>query len=204
VTPTRSTAELIAACGKADRSAWDVIVERYTPLMWSIARAHRLSLADCEDVVQTTWLQIVHHLDKVHTPERLGEWIGTATRREALKHIQTQKKHVPVGDGATLDRPERLDSSPEEAILDRERDSEVLSAFCQLSPHCQELLSLLMRDPAPSYDEISVILTIPRGSIGPTRSRCLARLERLMSNLSHGCVPSPRVADEVGERAARI
>ena len=127
MTPTRSTAELIAACGKADRSAWDVIVERYTPLMWSIARAHRLSLADCEDVVQTTWLQIVHHLDKVHTPERLGEWIGTATRREALKHIQTQKKHVPVGDGATLDRPERLDSSPEEAILDRERDSAYLA-----------------------------------------------------------------------------
>jgi hypothetical protein len=33
-----------------------------------------------------------------------------------------------------------------------------------------------MADPAPSYEEVSSILHMPVGSIGPTRGRCLAKL----------------------------
>ena len=37
-------------------------------------------------------------------------------------------------------------------------------------------MRLLTTDPPLSYDEISRILDIPRGSIGPLRQRCLERL----------------------------
>ena len=38
------------------------------------------------------------------------------------------------------------------------------------------LLSAFLRRPAASYDEISVALEMPVGSIGPTRERALIRL----------------------------
>jgi hypothetical protein len=47
-----------------------------------------------------------------------------------------------------------------------------------LPPHCQRLLALLIQDPPVCYAEISARLGIPVGSIGPIRSRCLARLRR--------------------------
>ena len=39
-------------------------------------------------------------------------------------------------------------------------------------------LSLLVEDPAPSYEEIGKALAMPIGSIGPTRGRALRRLRR--------------------------
>jgi DNA-directed RNA polymerase specialized sigma24 family protein len=39
-----------------------------------------------------------------------------------------------------------------------------------------------MADPPASYAEISEQLALPIGSIGPTRSRCLARLRVLLRN----------------------
>ena len=37
-------------------------------------------------------------------------------------------------------------------------------------------MRLLLHEPQLSYDEISAALGVPKGSIGPTRGRCLARL----------------------------
>jgi hypothetical protein len=37
-------------------------------------------------------------------------------------------------------------------------------------------MRMLMADPQPSYAEVSRALSIPLGSIGPTRARCLARM----------------------------
>jgi len=42
------------------------------------------------------------------------------------------------------------------------------------------LLGVLMVDPAPSYDEVSRELGLPRGSIGPLRRRALTRLRALL------------------------
>ena len=52
------------------------------------------------------------------------------------------------------------------------------AALAELPPRCRRLLTLLLTDPPLSYAEISVIMRIPQGSIGPKRARCLERLRR--------------------------
>jgi len=184
-----TNAELLAACALGERAAWDRLVERFAPMMWSVARSYRLKTADCEDVIQATWIRIYNSLEKIHSPERLGGWIATATAREALKHLQAQRRHVPVGDGTSLDRPDDTAVLPEDVVVSRDSDARILEAFCDLTPQCRELLGLLTQDPPPTYDEISAALHIPRGSIGPTRSRCLARLSRLLAAREAGEQP---------------
>lgn len=39
-------------------------------------------------------------------------------------------------------------------------------------------MRMLLAEPAMNYDEVSVALGMPRGSIGPTHGRSLARLRR--------------------------
>jgi len=46
-----------------------------------------------------------------------------------------------------------------------------------LTDRCQGLLRLIFTDPPTAYEDISLVLDMPVGSIGPTRARCLSSLE---------------------------
>ncbi|MFH8366954.1 RNA polymerase sigma factor [Streptomyces sp. NPDC018031] len=172
--------ELVEGCLAGDQACWNRIVERYSPLIWAIARSHRLSPADCGDVSQATWTRVVRHLDSLRSPERLAQWISTAARRESLKLLEKSKRSVPVGGAEVFDRPLLTADQPEDVALARERDDAVLTAFRALPPRCQALLSLLVTEPPMSYTEVSAALDMPRGSIGPIRGRCLAHLKGLL------------------------
>src|ERR1700743_1021445 len=66
-----SNGELVAAAAAGDQKAWDALVDRFTSLLWNIARQYRLSPADAADVVQTTWLRLVENLDRIAEPDRV-------------------------------------------------------------------------------------------------------------------------------------
>ena len=67
---------------EGDQLAWGRLVTRFTPLLWAVARAHRLSDADASDAVQGTWLRLVENLGRIREPERVGAWLATTCRRE--------------------------------------------------------------------------------------------------------------------------
>jgi DNA-directed RNA polymerase specialized sigma24 family protein len=73
---------------------------------------------------------------------------------------------------------ERRAAPAEQDLLAAERHAALREAFGQLPPGCQQLLALLIHDPALPYAEISARLGIPAGSIGPSRRRCLDKLRR--------------------------
>ena len=66
----------------------------------------------------------------------------------------------------------------DEQLLDDELQVALRLAMAELDPACRELLALLTAEPPLSYDDIAEITGRPRGSIGPTRQRCLERLRR--------------------------
>lgn len=172
------TARLIHAAAQGDQSAWDRLVDRYSGLLWAVARAHRLSAADAADVVQTTWLRLFEHLPEIRNPDGLGAWLATTARRECLRTLRRSARCEPSEEIDTLagHDPEELDTS----LLQAERAAGLWAAFEQLSASDQALLRMLAADPAPSYQEISAALEMPIGSIGPTRGRALERLRRAL------------------------
>lgn len=165
---------LVARALDGDDGAWSAIVDRFSGLVWSTARAHRLSAADAADVVQLTWLRLVEHLDRINDPERLGAWLATTARRESLRVIRQSGRQLPVGDAEWFEEaaPFEIDAG----VLAAERDSLLWRAFSLLSERCQALLRLLVSAGEPSYDEVSAALGMPIGAIGPTRMRCLSAL----------------------------
>ena len=73
-----------------------------------------------------------------------------------------------------------LEPEIDERLLCAERAQTVREALSQLPWRWRRMLELLMTDPPASYAEISDQLGLPIGSIGPTRSRSLARLRELL------------------------
>lgn len=171
--------QLLREAAGGDEHAWRTIVERFTGLVWATARAHRLATADAADVVQTTWLRLVEHLDRIREPERLGAWLATTARHECLRTIRLQGRELPSEDAEAFEGADAA-GSPDANLLTRERDSALWNAFTKIADRCQRLLRLLAASDPPTYEEISAATGMPIGAIGPTRARCLDQLRRAL------------------------
>ena len=171
-------ADLVTRARKGDQQAWDVLIERYSPLIWSICRHYGLSRADAEDVGQRTWLQFVNYLGAIRDPAALPGWLTTTTRRECNRAVRAARG--PQAAGRLLDEniPDKQTRTAEQELLAAERHAALREAFTCLSPPRQQLMAMLIEDPPVPYTEISARLGIPVSSIGPTRRRCLDQIRR--------------------------
>ena len=171
--------DVIARARRGEPQAWNALVERYSPLISSICRRHRLGQADAEDVSQSVWLRVVAQLDKLREPAALPGWIATTTRRECGRAVLAARgRHAII---YALDADNVPDEQAEEAgqeLLAAERRAALHAALTDLPGAWQQLVTALTTDPPAPYAEVSARLGIPVGSIGPTRSRCLDRLRR--------------------------
>ena len=173
-----TVAQLLAAAAGGSQAAWDALVDRYGRLVWSVVRGFRFDPATAADVSQTVWLRLVEHCERIRDPERLPAWLATTARNESIRASRRLARSIPTEFSVEVadDAAPRVD----ERLLEDEQMQQVLGAFEEISPRCQELLRLLCTDPPLEYEAISGILDMPVGSIGPTRARCLDRLRNVM------------------------
>ena len=74
--------------------------------------------------------------------------------------------------------------TPDDLLKSWGRQEALAQGMGRLQPRCRELLTLLFLDAnEPSYDDISLELDLPKGSIGPTRNRCLQQLRTILEGL---------------------
>ena len=175
--------DLVTRARDGQERAWNALVERYFPLIWSICRRYRLDGADAEDVSQIVWLRLVDHLGSIRDPAALPGWLMTTTRRECGRVLSTARG--PYEAGYVLDAEDIHDDqavTAEQEVLAAERNAALREAFARLPPCCQQLLAMLSDDPPVPYAEISAQLGIAMGSIGPSRGRCLAKLRRYLAD----------------------
>jgi RNA polymerase sigma factor (sigma-70 family) len=174
-------AACLVAARAGDREALDALVVELMPLVWHVARGQGLGRTEAEDVVQTVWLTLLRHLHTVSEPKALASWLITTTRRAARR-----------GNGAVADREEPLADDmvaqvptehalPEREALRSDRDRRLWTAFRRLPQRCQELLRLTVLAGRAEYRAVAEALRMPRGSIGPTRGRCLEMLRGLFA-----------------------
>lgn len=168
---------LVTRAGSGHQESWDRLVDTFSGLVWSVIRGHRLYGAEAADVSQTVWLRCVENLTRIREPERLAAWLATTARHECFRVIRRSGRSIAFGEV-----PEPMGPPPDTAEFERLESAEstraVAAALELVPPRCQVLLRLLAADPPMPYDEIAQVLDMPKGGIGPTRSRCLAHLKR--------------------------
>jgi len=174
--------ELAQMAAAGDEHAWAGLVNRFTPMLWAIARSYRLPTPDAADVVQVAWLRLLQHLPRVRQPHLVGAWLATTVRRECLTTIRRRDRERPCDLDETRLPADNCGGDVDEGVLRAERDALLHRAVRQLPPRQQLLLRLLTAEPPPSYREISAATGIPIGSIGPTRARALQRLRGLLAH----------------------
>jgi len=167
---------LVKASVDHDEEAWNELVRRFAGLVAFVIRHYRLSAADTQDVSQLVWLRLVEHLADIREPAALPGWLATTTRHECERYLRLNGRSVAM-DPLTMRLTDQADGPEVDALLlAAERRQVLLDGLRELSDQHRELLLMLTADPPYAYAEISRILGIPIGSIGPTRSRVLDKL----------------------------
>ena len=184
----RTDAELVAACLSGEADAWDALIARTGPLIYSLSIRMGLSEADAQDVMQDVCLLMLNHLEALRDASRLSGWVASTTRREVWRVLRRQRpallSELPEGMPETAYRPltgDDASDTPEATYIALEDQQRIRLALQRLPDRCRHLLTLLYcEDPPCSYTEIASRLGIPLGSIGPSRARCLQQLQKIL------------------------
>jgi RNA polymerase sigma factor (sigma-70 family) len=183
-------ATLVRRCRDGDAAAWPLLVARYQRLVYAIVTRMGLDEHVAADVFQTVFEKLVQHLPGLREPERLQAWIVTTAKRDGL----AARRHGPrlvsmtraddAGDSQGTEEWDIADDSPgaEQQLDALQQLHRLRLGLDRLDERCRELLLLVFRDDDErlGYDEVSRRLNLPVGSIGPTRSRCLGKLRKLL------------------------
>ena len=173
------TADLVAGARGGNTQAWDALVERFAPLIWSICRRYRLDPADAADVSQCVWMRLVDRLAAVRNPAALAAWLATTTERECAQFLRAARRSRALRQATYVEAiPDEQVGIAEQELLVAERHAVLRAALARLPSNDQQLIGMLIEDPPVPYAEISAKLDIAIGSIGPARRRCLDKLRR--------------------------
>jgi RNA polymerase sigma factor (sigma-70 family) len=178
--PGTPPAQLVRLAAAGNQRAWERLVDRYSRLIATITGQFGLTGDDAADIAQTTWLRLAGHIGRIEHPERAGSWLATTTRNECLRLLAARKKQALARQALLSAGPPGQGPAADEALLAAARAREVRAAMALLPHRWQRLLEMLTADPPAPYAVISAELSLPPGSIGPTRARCLARLRTLL------------------------
>ena len=185
-TPMEATdADLVRACSRGDRQAWETLVRRYERLVFSVARRSGLDEDASADVFQRVFVSLVEHLPTLQQPDRLSAWLVTSAKREAWRtgRRAAAQRAVHAPEEQAVDVADTARTAEDEVLRLEEQDL-VRRAVESLDGRCRDLMQLLFySEEQLTYAEIAARLGIAEGSIGPIRGRCLERLRHQITVL---------------------
>jgi RNA polymerase sigma factor (sigma-70 family) len=161
-------------------------------LVYSVGVRHGLQPAEVEDVAQETFAALAQALPTIDDPQALPAWLMTTARRLCWRAVQKRRREgLPeagdLGESELGARATPLFStmpSMEQLSVEWGRQEALASGMQRLGDKCRTLLTLLFLDGnEPSYDEVSARAGLAKGSIGPTRTRCLQQLRAILEGL---------------------
>lgn len=99
-----SVGTLVARVCDGDQEAWNELIDRYSPLVWSICQRYQLTLRDVDDVSESVWLLLVENIASLRETAALPGWLATTTRNEVFRAL----RHAPMPASTAKDRHAQL------------------------------------------------------------------------------------------------
>ena len=155
--------------------SFEMLIEKYGNLVWSIGKKFLGNQSDLEDAVQEVMIAIWKSADKFD-PNKASEitFISMIARRRFIDYLRKITKHKSED---SMDDDKNNIHLYKESLLNEETDlALVKSAIEELDMDDQELLNLSVYQ-GYSHSEISEILNIPLGTVKTRIRRNLMKLK---------------------------
>lgn len=178
-----NNSRLVDECLRGNQQAWNLLLDRYKNLIYSIPLRYGLQAQDAADIFQAVCLDLFNEMARLRDPEALQAWLIRVTSHKCY-HWKRQAGMQPGElDADGVDHVEAVAPVATELMVDLEREQLVREAIALLPERCREMILLLFFEHPPQpYHQVAEKLGLARGSIGFIRGRCLRRLKRLLQD----------------------
>jgi len=171
---------LVEECLEGNEQAWNVLVDRYKNLIYSVPFRYGAGPQDAADIFQSVCLDLFHELPRLREPEALQGWLIRITINKCYHWKRQRESRAEDSENPEMEAVSDADL-PTETLAAMEREQQVRQAIGELPPRCREMIELLFFEHPPlPYAEVAQRLRLAKGSIGFIRGRCLKRLKRIL------------------------
>jgi len=167
---------ILSLIAKGEDRAFNLLIEQYGNLVWSIGRKFLYKESDVEDAVQDVFVAIWKAAEKFdHTKASEVTFISMIARRRFIDYLRKVSKHRNL-QSIDDDNGQELFK---ESILNESTDLQLIKdAIGTLETEDQELLKLSIYQ-GYSHSEIAKLLNIPLGTVKTRIRRNLIKLKEL-------------------------
>jgi RNA polymerase sigma-70 factor (ECF subfamily) len=171
-----NTDSILKLIAKGEDRAFNLLIEKYGNLVWSIGRKFLYKESDVEDAVQEVFIAIWKAAEKFdHTKASEVTFISMIARRRFIDYLRKVSKHRKL-QSIDEDNGQELFK---ESILNESTDLQLIKdAIGTLEIEDQELLKLSIYQ-GYSHSEIAKLLNIPLGTVKTRIRRNLIKLKGL-------------------------
>ncbi len=174
---------ILAQVARREPQSLNHCIERYSNLIWSIAKRYSPSQADAEDAVQEIFLELWQKADRFN-PSLSAEstFVTMIARRRLIDRFRKQSRSVEASSVETgFDEQPDLSSTASAELIDE----------AAKATRCLDGLVINQRDilrksihEGKSHSQISAELQIPLGSVKSFARRGLIQLRQCMDKFS--------------------
>jgi RNA polymerase sigma-70 factor (ECF subfamily) len=187
-------AELVARAKAGDTSAFDELVRKYRPRVYSLALHITGQASDADDITQDAFLRAYHKLPEFEGRSEFFTWIYRITLHRALnaKRDRKRRRTVPIDD-PRLVAAVAVDAQgdPEKAVQLRDRYRALLEAFDRLSSLLQTTVVLTTLQ-GLSYKEAAIVLDTTEGTVAWRVHEARRKMQAYLDGLDAGTARARR------------
>jgi len=164
--PNKKDEELVTL-SLSNQDFFYCLASRYEQkLLGYIRKTFFLSLHDCQDILQNTFIKIYKNLNGFDTQLKFSSWAYRIAHNEAISFLRKKKSRPDIGSYFTEEEYQKISSDFNlEHQLDREfQKDKVNEILSTLDEKYREVLVLRFLE-NKSYEEISDIIKRPIGTV---------------------------------------
>ena len=197
---------LVQRARSGDERAFRTLVERYQKKVYAVALAMVKDREEAMDVVQEAFVKVHRSLDSFKADATFYTWLYRITvnvcidvirRRGAMRSDSVEFDERIGHDLAEANLgavSSQLGSNPEKSVLQHELGQKIQEALEQI-PEKHRAILLLRELDGLSYEELSQVLEIPKGTVMSRLVHARAKVQKLLSESLGIPLPAPEEED---------
>ena len=168
---------ILARIADGENGSFELLIEKYGNLVWSIGKKFLYRQSDLEDAVQEVFIAIWKSADKYDASKAKEiTFVSMIARRRFIDHLRKISKHKIL---ESIDDDNSGHQLYKESLLNESTDLQLVkNAIQSLDIYDQELLNLSVYQ-GYSHSEISKLLNIPLGTVKTRIRRNLIKLKAI-------------------------
>ena len=168
---------ILARIAAGEDGSFELRIEKYGNLVWSIGKKFLYRQSDVEDAVQEVFIAIWKSADKFDSSKAKEiTFVSMIARRRFIDHLRKISKHKNL---ESIDEDNSTHQLYKESMLNESTDLQLIkNAIKSLDIDDQELLNLSIYQ-GYSHSEISKLLNLPLGTVKTKIRRNLIKLQEV-------------------------